>query len=187
MMRESHFMRSELTELERCTLGVIWRDGPMTAYEVAALYARSLSPYWSGSAGAVYPLVKRLRQRGLIRGSRRSWNGKKKTVLEVTNTGIDSLREWLTPPLPAEAAAPSHYPLRTRLFFVDVLSDREKRAFFKDAERAVREQLAAAKEQQRKDAEAANPSEAIGSLGVIYELQARLRWLRAARTILGIA
>lgn len=179
-------MRSELTELERCTLGVIWRDGPMTAYEVAALYARSLSPYWSGSAGAVYPLVKRLRQRGLIRGLRRAWNGKKKTVLEVTDAGRESLREWLTPPLPSDAAAPSHYPLRTRLYFVEVLSDREKRAFFIDAERAVREQLAAAKRQRRRDAEAANTSEAIGHLGVIYELEARLRWLRAARTALGI-
>ncbi|HEX3108176.1 MAG TPA: helix-turn-helix transcriptional regulator [Thermoanaerobaculia bacterium] len=180
-------MRSELTELERCTLGVIWRDGPMTAYEVAALYARSLSPYWSGSAGAVYPLVKRLRQRGLIRGLRRAWNGKKKTVLEVTDAGVATLREWLTPPLPPDAAAPSQYPLRTRLYFVDVLSDGEKRAFFRDAERAVREQLAAAKKQRRQDADAANVSEAIGHLGVVYELEARLRWLRAARGALGIA
>src|SRR5471030_2616795 len=101
-------MRHELTELEQCVLGVIWRDGPMTAYEIAALFARSLSPYWSGSAGAIYPVVARLRKRGLAGGKRQSWNDSQKTVLKATKKGVTALRKWLTPPLPAGAGAPTH-------------------------------------------------------------------------------
>src|SRR6476659_7226575 len=114
-------MRSDLTELEQCVLGVIWRDGPMTAYEIAALFTKSLSPYWSGSAGAIYPVVQRLRKRGLVRGTRKSWNGAQTTV------------------------------------------------------------LAAVRAQYEKDTADGNESEAIGHLGVMYEVKARLQWLRAVR------
>ena len=161
--------RNELTELEHCVLGVIWRDGPVTAYEIASLFAKSLSPYWSGSAGAIYPVVQRLRRRRLVAGRRRSWNGTQKTILTPTKKGIETLRKWLTPPLPDTAGATTHDPLRTRLFFVD------------DAERVVKEQLAAARRQNAEDTATGNTSEAIGSLGVMFELDARLRWLRAVR------
>jgi DNA-binding PadR family transcriptional regulator len=174
-------MRTALTELESCVLGVIWRDGPLTAYEIAALFARSLSPYWSGSAGAIYPAVHRLRSRGFVRGARRSWNGRQKTVLAATRTGVAQLRGWLAPPLPAEAVAPSHDPLRTRLFFVNVLAAPQRKRFFDDVERALRGQLEAVKRQHARELAAGDLSEALGSLGVLYELRARLRWLREVR------
>ena len=178
-------MRKALTELESCVLGVVWRDGPLTAYEIAALFARSLSPYWSGSAGAIYPAVQRLRARGLIRGARRSWNGRQKTVLSVTRTGVAELRGWLTPPLPADAVAPSHDPLRTRLFFVQALPGAQQKRFFAEAESAIHEQLARVREQHAHNLAADDLSEAFGSLGVMYELRARLRWLRDVRGRLG--
>lgn len=174
-------VRTALTELESCVLGVIWRDGPLTAYEIAALFARSLSPYWSGSAGAIYPAVQRLRARGFVRGARRSWNGRQKTVLTVAPKGTAELRSWLALPLPPEAVAPSHDPLRTRLFFVNVLAAPQRKRFFDDVERSLREQLAAVKQQHSGELAAGDLSEALGSLGVLYELKARLRWLRELR------
>src|SRR6476469_7146184 len=131
-------MRSDLTELEQCVLGVIWRDGPMTAYEIAALFTKSLSPYWSGSVGAIYPAVTRLRRRGLVRGESRAWNGTRKTVLTITPKGLASLRQWLTPPLPADAGGPSLDSVRTRLFFLEALPRRQRLAFIAEAERVVR-------------------------------------------------
>lgn len=170
-----------MTELEQCVLGVVWRDGPVTAYEIAALFARSLSPYWSGSAGAIYPAVARLRRRGLVRGVRRAWNGGLKTVLTATDAGIAALRAWLTPPLPADAAAPTYDPLRTRLFFAAVLSPARRRRLLADAERVVLEQLDAIRLQHAADLAAGDESEAIGSRGVALELEARLQWLREIR------
>ncbi|MGZ4807924.1 MAG: PadR family transcriptional regulator [Thermoanaerobaculia bacterium] len=170
-------MRDELTELEWCVVGVVWRDGPMTAYEIAALFTKSLSPYWSGSAGAIYPAVSRLRRRGLIRGDRRV----RKTVLSITKKGIAALREWLTPPLPEDAVAPSLDSVRTRLFFLEVLPLKQRLAFLAEAERAVKERIAQLEERRREDEASGEIFEAFGGLAVIYELKARLRWLEAVR------
>jgi DNA-binding PadR family transcriptional regulator len=174
-------VRKELTELERCVLGVIWRDGPLTAYEIAALFAKSLSPYWSGSAGAIYPAVKRLRGRGLISGQQRAWNGAKKTVVRITKKGIVSLRDWLTPPIAAEAAAPAFDSIRTRLFFLEVLPLRERRAIVDDAIRATKEHIRRFEQRRAEDMAAGDVSEVLGGVGVIYEYKARLQWLSAIR------
>ena len=171
-------MKRDLTELERCVVGVVWRDGPVTAYEIAALFARSLSPYWSGSAGAIYPLVTRLQRRGLIRGAARAWRGMRRTVLTITPKGRASIREWLQPPLPEEAAAPTLDPLRTRSFFLDILTPKQRAVFIADAEGAIREQLALLQKQRREDEKAGNHSEVVGAIGAEEELKGRLRWLR---------
>lgn len=171
-------MREELTELEQCVIGVVWRDGPMTAYEVAAHFSASLSPYWSGSAGAIYPVVKRLQKRGLLRSVQRAWNGRRKSMLTTTRAGEASLRAWLRPPLPLEAGGTTFDPIRTRLFFIDVLPADQRLAFIEDAERAVNEQIRLNEEHRRAEED---PLEALGALGVIYELKARRQWLRAVR------
>jgi DNA-binding PadR family transcriptional regulator len=177
-------MKRELTELEQCVVGVVWRDGPMTAYEIAALFSKSLSPYWSGSAGAIYPLVKRLQHRGLLRGTMRAWNGARKTVLTITPKGKASLRVWLTPPIPSIAAAPTLDPIRTRMFFLEILSAPDRLAFLDDAERITNQQIELARQQIDRDEAAGQMSEVIGAVGVIYELKGRVKWLNAVREYL---
>jgi DNA-binding PadR family transcriptional regulator len=174
-------MREELTELEHCVLGVIWRDGPLTAYEVAMDFAASLSPYWSGSAGAIYPLVKRLEGRGLIRARSRAWNGARKSLLQLTRAGEAALRAWLTPPLPQEAGAPTYDPIRSRLHFIDALPPDQREAFLSDAVSVVNTQLRRSMQRRTESEAAGDHLEALGSLGVIYELRARLRWLADVR------
>lgn len=171
-------MREDLTELEQCVVGVVWRDGPMTAYEVAAHFSSSLSPYWSGSAGAIYPLVKRLQKRGLLRTKQRAWNGARKTMLTATAAGAALLREWLAPPLLPEAGGPTFDSIRTRLFFINVLRAEQRLAFIADAERVTSEQIRLNEEHWRTEED---PLEALGAQGVVYELKARLKWLRAVR------
>src|SRR5262245_13459166 len=46
-----------LTELEGTALGVIWAGQPCTPYRVRRVFLDSPSPSWSGSAGAIYPLI----------------------------------------------------------------------------------------------------------------------------------
>jgi len=82
-----------LTELEGAILAEIHNGGYETAFQVRRAFADSLSLEWKGSAGAVYPAVKRLRVRGLIaestahdkRGARR---------LRLTASGKTALRKW---------------------------------------------------------------------------------------------
>jgi DNA-binding PadR family transcriptional regulator len=171
----------DLTELEHCVLGVVWRDGPVTAYEIAALFGRSLTPFWSGSAGAIYPVVQRLKKRGLIRGAHRVWRGSRRTVLTISTKGRDTIREWLKPPLPEEIAAPALDSLRTRTFFLDILKPAERKTFLEDAMRAVTAQLALVNKQRKLDDAAGNVSEVIGEMGAEEQLKGRLRWLKKIR------
>ena len=58
-----------LTELEGAILSEIQHRGQKTAFQVRRAFAVSFSLEWKGSAGAVYPAVKRLEQRGFIQAS----------------------------------------------------------------------------------------------------------------------
>lgn len=82
-----------LTELEGAILAEIQNGGYETAFQVRRAFATSLSLEWKGSAGAVYPAVKRLRAKGFIaassahdkRGARR---------LRLTASGKAALIDW---------------------------------------------------------------------------------------------
>ena len=176
-------MTRQLTDLEHCVLGVIWRDGPVTAYEIAVLFARSLTPFWSGSAGAIYPLVERLKKRGLVKGAHRAWRGSRRTVLSITPKGSIAMRSWLTTPVADSEAAPVLDSLRTRTFFLDILKPSERAAFLEEATRAVRDQLVLVRKQRKNDEAAGNISEVIGMIGAEEQLEGRLRWLKRIRKL----
>lgn len=73
-----------MTDLETIALGVVWLQGPCTAYVVR----RELR----ASPGAVYPALKRLEEEGLIRSRAQSWGERGKQELAITQRGIDALR-----------------------------------------------------------------------------------------------
>ncbi|HZN05057.1 MAG TPA: helix-turn-helix transcriptional regulator, partial [Candidatus Polarisedimenticolia bacterium] len=92
--------RRPLTELEGCVLGVLSTLGPCTAYVVRCHFLESPSPYWSGSAGSIYPLLKRLRGLGLVQERPREEGRRRSILLSLTAAGRTALAGWLLPPLP---------------------------------------------------------------------------------------
>ena len=165
-----------LTELDNCILGVIWREGPMSAYGVRGHFARSTTVAWSSSTGTVYPAIRRLVTAGLLAAGRRT--GPRKTqMLALTDAGMAALREWLTH-VTAELGSSTPDPIRTRVHFLAALSPR-RRAEVLAAYRAVTD---AAIEQLGRDVEqpARTPveqSERLGTLGALMEVRARREWL----------
>src|SRR5690242_14236558 len=91
-----------LSDLEGCVLGCLWKHGASTPYAVRRMFLDSPSSHWSGSAGAVYPLLERLERGGLVasrhapRGARDGW------TYSLTAAGRRRLRAWLEPPFAAE-------------------------------------------------------------------------------------
>ena len=174
-----------VTELEHCVLGVVWQAGPLTAYEIAKPFAQSPSTYWSGSAGAIYPLVKRLEDKGLLRGEIEQWNSRQKRTFTITDEGLKVLREWLSPPFTPDVGAVSFDPIRTRVSFLGALPPRQREKFIDDAERVIHEQLEQIREMQARESAAGNVFEALAGRGGIHELEARLKWLVEVRRELG--
>jgi DNA-binding PadR family transcriptional regulator len=127
---------NELTDLEGAALADVARHGPTTSYAVAKTFAESPSEFWSGSAGAVYPMIKRLEARGLL-GSIQGIDGKRaRTDYRITDTGRDALRAWLLDA--GRAAGLGFDPLRTRAVHLDLVSAEERARFLDDVAERMR-------------------------------------------------
>ena len=132
-------MSSDLTELEAVTLGCVASQGAVTAYQVRQRFLRSPSARFSGSAGAIYPLLKRLETRAFV-SSRKAPTGKRPArEYSIMRAGRAALRAWLRNSLePAEVVVDD--PLRTRMLFLDQLSPAARLEWLDQAEQAVRDQ-----------------------------------------------
>jgi DNA-binding PadR family transcriptional regulator len=135
-----HMMTEKsLTDLEGAVLAEIAARGTATSYLVARAFAASPSEYWSGSAGAVYPLIKRLAARGLLTAHADADGKRPRQDYRITGQGRTALEDWL---LDAHRAAGMGFdPLRTRLVHLHLVSPAQRKAFLKDV-RALSEDFA---------------------------------------------
>lgn len=118
-----------LTELEGSTLAIIKKDGPCTPYHVRDVFKCSPSDIWSGSAGAVYPLIKRLCKNGILKSKSDSVGKRKRTLLSLTRTGERALKGWL---LDIESGAEIGLdPMRSRLHSSTLYTKKELRSYVK--------------------------------------------------------
>ncbi len=86
-----------LTELEGAILSEVFYRGRQTAFQVRKSFADSPSLEWKGSAGAVYPAVKRLERDGLLT-SQATGDRRATKLLDVTRAGKKRLFEWACAP-----------------------------------------------------------------------------------------
>lgn len=122
----------KLTDLEGAALAEFARMGPTTSYAVAASFRASPSEFWSGSAGAVYPLTKRLFERGLLSGALSAQGRRGRTDYVVTDAGKAALMDWLLDG--GRAAGMGFDPLRSRLIYLDMVSASEREALLAQVE-----------------------------------------------------
>jgi DNA-binding PadR family transcriptional regulator len=167
----------ELTELEGCVLGLVWAKGPCTPYLVRKEFLESASPHWSGSAGAIYPLVERLERRRFIRAEAHATGRRRSKRYVLTPAGIRSLCGWLSPPLSDETVGVPPDPLRTRLRFLAALPRAQQVAFLSDAETKLQSQLRRVEADSLRRVMEGRYYYWM-NLGAIGALQARLEWIR---------
>jgi DNA-binding PadR family transcriptional regulator len=173
-----------LTELEGAVLGMIGLKGPCTTYAVRREFMDSPSQYWSASSGAVYPLVLRLRKRGLIRVKRKTGGGREGALYVITALGSQALGAWLgSLDSPSTLSVPPD-PLRTRISFFALLDAQTQQAFLARAIDGLKSHL----ERVRGYTEAAKSKnhaiEHLVSVGAEQMLEARLEWLLAVARVL---
>jgi DNA-binding PadR family transcriptional regulator len=100
-----------LTELEGAILSEIHHRGEQTAFKVRRSFAASPSLEWNGSAGAVYPAIKRLERDGLLT-ARATGDGRATRLLSLTPAGVAAMFAWACDP--ARAASVGVDPFRMR-------------------------------------------------------------------------
>ncbi|MFD1788260.1 PadR family transcriptional regulator [Sphingomonas floccifaciens] len=134
-----------LTELEGAILSEIHHRGADTAFKVRRAFQNSPSHEWSGSAGAVYPAIRRLTGHGLIAADTSS-TGRRTSILTLTEKGSVKLNEWISDV--DRAASLGLDPFRLRSGLWDHLPPQQRllglKALFTKIERQL-EELAAYK------------------------------------------
>lgn len=167
-----------LTELEACVLGVVSERAPCTAYTVRSVFAASPTRRFSGSAGAIYPLVRRLEKQGLLEAETRPRGSRSKTTYAVTARGRDALTGWLTASVDLEAIAIPVDPLRTRLHFLSVLTPSARLRWLEEIEEGLDTQLEALHAEWREDPFRTD-YERLLARGTLDMVETRRAWVRS--------
>lgn len=161
---------SGLTELEGAVLSEIHHRQNRTAFRVRRAFQTSPSIEWSGSAGAVYPAIRRLVEAGLIESTPIE-TGNKGSHLSLSPEGVAAVEDWICDPVRATSVGVDPFRLRAGLW---ATLDAGTRA---DALRRLRLAVEEELQRLRVSLDALDPVERARSEWSIQLQAMRLRWL----------
>jgi DNA-binding PadR family transcriptional regulator len=173
-----------ITELEGTVLGLISARQPVTPYQVRTVFLRSPSPHWSGSAGAIYPLMRRLEKAGLLSSLKARTGSRPCRRYRVTAGGRRALRRWIGPPIHDMVVGVPADPLRMRVACSSLLPPRDRRAFLRITVARMRQQLTVA-ERGLSAEETGGFHFQLMARGAVAMMRARLEWIEEVSRVLG--
>ena len=77
------------------------RAEPITAYQIAKVYEDSPVSNFNTSKGKIYPIIKRLREAGLLRATSVPGDARGTETLSTTAKGREAVRSWVKSVRPA--------------------------------------------------------------------------------------
>jgi len=171
----------KLSELEGVSLGIVGKYEPCTAYRVRSELKKSPSTHWQASAGSLYPLLTRLEEEGIVATKPDKSDGRGRKLLKVTTRGRKSLKEWV-----AKGADETHIssvtdPIRSRMFFLDVLSPAKQRTYLAELISLMEKHLSETRTHLDEVSESGDVYGYLGSLGAMKVVEARLDWLKVVQ------
>jgi DNA-binding PadR family transcriptional regulator len=112
--------------LDHILLGLL-RE-PATGYDLGNAFSENVRHFWSAELSQIYPTLKRLEQRGMLRSRLEpSPKGPNRRVYTLTDEGRAELLGWLRGD---PAVGTERFAYLAQLYFMDALGDlRETRAF----------------------------------------------------------
>jgi len=120
-----------LSDNEGSLLALVLRRQPVTAYQLLKIYGQSPVSSFNESKGSLYPLIRRMKARGLLASSPVAGDGRGAEELRCTARGQDAARCW------AKTVKPQHIlpddPLRTKAISLGLLDADERRAWIATA------------------------------------------------------
>jgi DNA-binding PadR family transcriptional regulator len=133
-------MNREISELEGAILSEIEHRGQQTAFQVRRAFADSFSLEWKGSAGAVYPAVRRLTHNRMLRASAPK-GGRATRYLSLTALGRQTLLRWACDA--SRAASVGLDPFRLRAGIWILLNGSQRKTLFKEINTEITKQIQA--------------------------------------------
>jgi DNA-binding PadR family transcriptional regulator len=164
----------DLTDNEGSLLALVLRTQPITAYQVLKFYERSPVSSFNESKGSVYPLIRRLKKRGLLLAREVEGDGRKPERLSCSQAGREAVRRWVMQVRPAHVLLDD--PLRTKVISFDLLDRDEQVAWLARARAIVAAKI---EEIQAYDAQVSIPFQAMVHENTMIGLRGRIDWLDA--------
>jgi len=174
-----------LSELEGVCLGLVRKHEPCTAYLVRQELKAAPSSHWQASAGSVYPLLTRLEDEGLVVTTSDKADGRGRKLLRITRQGRASLKKWLLAGASSEPISSLTDPIRSRTFFLDVLSAAQQATYLDELIAEMERYLEKTNDHLSKMSETEDSCGYFGALGAVRITEARLGWLRDVQKALG--
>jgi DNA-binding PadR family transcriptional regulator len=132
-----------VTNLELALLGLI-ASHPAAGYTLRKRFATTPLGHFSDSPGSIYPALRRLHRRGLLRPLKDpNANGRRKQLFSITAKGLAQLRLWLKRPV--ARAELRHNPDELMLRFVfraQLFGQASARSFLRQLEIPLRQIIA---------------------------------------------
>jgi DNA-binding PadR family transcriptional regulator len=130
--------RRDLTDFEHILLGLLAR-GPSSGYELKKFFATTPAIVYQPSSGALYPALRRLERRGLLRAEQVPSAGKRRQRrYQLTPAGRAAHASWLRQPVePSTVGADLGTHLMRFVMAEGVLSQKEVLSFLDDLASAL--------------------------------------------------
>lgn len=179
MKANSRFRK--LSELEGVVLGIINKTQPCTAYTLRNKLKQAPSSHWRASAGSIYPLLTRLTSEKLLSSARDTNDGRDRDFLSITKQGLLSLKAWIKTGVEQNIISSVLDPVRSRMFFLDVLSASERIAFTEQLITAMQQYVTETQNHLANKSAGHDLFDYLGSLGAQASAESRLDWLLHVR------
>jgi len=163
---------SLLTDDEGTFLALLIRVQPTTAYQMSKIYTDSPVSNFGTSKGKIYPLIRRLKERGLLATRSVSGDARGTEQLICTKPGEQAVRDWVKQIRPVHLLLED--PLRTKVQSFDLLSRDERIEWIVEAKAQLLTKLA---ELEAYGREVDVPFKALVHDNAVTSLRARMDWL----------
>jgi DNA-binding PadR family transcriptional regulator len=168
----------KLSELEGVCLGLVVKFQHCTAYQVRRALKESPSTHWQASAGSVYPLLKRFEGAGLVTATIDHDDGRGRKLLRATAVGRQALKKWIISGTQPELVSAIMDPARSRMFFLDVLSPKQRIGYISELIGKMEQHLEDTRLRLALTPESKDQFGHFGALAAVRMTQTRLDWLK---------
>ena len=171
----------KLTELQGAALGIIWLASPCTPYHVRKVFERSPSPHWTGSAGAIYPMIRNLESVRLITSHEHKVGRRIGRRYSMTPIGSRALQKWLQRAITEKTIGVPLDALRTRIRFFAALPPSARIKLIGKIEKQLAKHIKTVRAECRRRKVSGDIFSYLAMRGALLALQARQVWLQEVR------
>ena len=172
-------MQNSSSVLGYALLGLLHQQA-LSGYDLRKIFASTPIGGFSDSPGAIYPALRRLQERGLVRGEVQKSTGlRTRRVFQITPKGLASFETWQSKPIVRDDMIRRSGELLLRFAFMDQTFAPERTlAFLREFAKELSSLIPSVRQHLHAHADEMPLSGRLALESGVQDYEARLRWAR---------